>query len=201
MVSSLIDVVADDTLITLILGVLAPGVTGIVSVVVGMALVAAWLDVERSAADCIRAVLDRWRPLAGGLVRAATIVALLAITIVGIPWAIRQAVRYQFLAPAVVVDGLDGRAALDRSSGLVRGRWAHTAFFAVLAQLTVAAVAMIVGLILLVVLSGLPLWLFSALISVVVAAVVPLAALAMVLLYGDAAARTPSRTDPQPTPV
>lgn len=197
LVSSLIDVVADDTLITLILGLLAPGVTGIVSYVVGMALVAAWAEADRSVVAAVRVVVHRWRPLLGGLARAAAIVAVLAITVVGLPWAIRQAVRYQFLAPAVVIDDLDGHAALDRSSALVRERWWHTALFAVLAQLTVAAVAMTVGLLVLIVLSGLPLWLFSALISVVVAAVVPLAALAMVLLYGDAVASSSPIAEPE----
>ncbi|MEO1056749.1 MAG: Vps62-related protein [Actinomycetota bacterium] len=192
LVSSLVDLAADDSAVSLVLGLVAPGVTGIVAFVAGSALVAAWVDGERTVAESVHIVLGRWRPLLGGFLRSAAIVAVLAITVIGIPWAIRQAVRYQFLAPAVVVDELDGRAALDRSSTLTRGRWWHTALFAVLAQATVAVVAMVVGLLLLIVLSGVPLWLFSGLISVVVAAVVPLAALAMVLLYGDAVAQIDS---------
>ncbi len=193
LVSSLIDLAADDSAISFVLGLVAPGVTGVVAFVAGSALVAAWVDGERTVAECAHIVRDHWRPLLGGFLRSAAIVVGLAITVIGIPWAVRQAVRYQFLAPAVVVDDLDGRRALHRSSALVRGRWWHTALFAVLAQATVAAVAMIVGLLLLIVLSGVPLWLFSALVSVVVAAVVPLAALAMVLLYGDAVAHADTR--------
>jgi hypothetical protein len=46
----------------------------------------------------------------------------------------------------------------------------------------------VIGLLLLVVLNGLPFWLYSALISLVYALIVPLAAVGHTLLYGDAAA-------------
>ena len=65
-----------------------------------------------------------------------------------------------------------------------------------MAPTAVAASALGAALILLVWATGLPLWAFSAVASLVYALIVPLAAIAMTLLYGDAvAASTP---EPQP---
>ncbi|MEZ5296509.1 MAG: hypothetical protein R2697_09660 [Ilumatobacteraceae bacterium] len=63
----------------------------------------------------------------GALLRAIVVVGGLILTVVGIPWAIRQLVRYQFVPQAVVSEHRDARSALDRSSDLVRGRWWWTA--------------------------------------------------------------------------
>ena len=51
--------------------------------------------------------------------------------------------------------------------------------------------------------SGLPLWLFSGLLAVVYGLTVPLAAIAMALLYGDAAAaqETGEPAEPEPVPA
>ncbi|MGI9646156.1 MAG: hypothetical protein ACR2O6_12695, partial [Ilumatobacteraceae bacterium] len=120
--------------------------------------------------------------------RAFAIVAGLAITIVGIPWAVRQAVRYQFAAETTMLENQRGGDALARSSELVRGRWFHTAFFVLLLGVLVGLFTTVVGLLLLIVLSGLPLWLFSILVTTLAALVVPYSAAAWTLLYGDAEA-------------
>ena len=54
--------------------------------------------------------------------------------LVGIPWAIRQAVRWVFIPQVVVFEGLPAPAArcLHRSAELVRGRWWRTAALVVL---------------------------------------------------------------------
>ena len=83
---------------------------------------------------------------------------------------------------------LGGRAALDRSSSLVRGRWFHTAIVTALLNLMAGrGRALAVGIILLVGVAGLPIWVFSALATLVYVVIVPLAAISMTLLYGDAA--------------
>jgi hypothetical protein len=60
--------------------------------------------------------------LIGAVLRAALIVSALMISVIGIPWAIRQLVRYQVVPQVVALEGLHGRAALLRSSDLVRRR-------------------------------------------------------------------------------
>lgn len=113
---------------------------------------------------------------------------VLLVSFVGIPWGIRQLVRYQFIAHTVMYEERDGRDALARSSELVRGRWFHTAVVVGALNAAVGIIALVVAWLLLIVASGLPLWLFSILVSIVYTCTVPLAAVAMALLYGDAVA-------------
>jgi len=141
-----------------------------------------------TAAETFRALRQRSRDLAGALVRQFVIVGLLLVSIVGIPWGVRQLVRYQFTAPITVLEELRPQAALRRSSRLVRGRWGHTAaVVALLTELT-AAFSLFVGLGILLAVPGLPLWLFSVVLSSFTMLVVPYVALSYVLLYGDAVA-------------
>ena len=49
------------------------------------------------------------------------------ISVVGIPWAIRQLIRYQVVPQAVALEGRGSGDAARRSSALVRGRWWWTA--------------------------------------------------------------------------
>ena len=126
--------------------------------------------------------------LFGAFARSYLIVVALVMTVIGIPWAIRQAVRYQFIAHAIAHEGTDATGSLRRSSELVKGRWLHTAFVTVSLNGIVFVTAMAVSMVLLLAFTSVPLWLFSILVSLVYVFVVPLAALAMNLLYGDAVA-------------
>ena len=120
--------------------------------------------------------------------KALLVIAVLFATVVGIPWGIRQIIRYQFMPPVVAREPARRQRALKRSAELVRGRWFHTAGVVAVANGLVAAVVLVVGLILLLLLTGMPLWAFSALVTAGAAAVAPIAAIATVLLYGDATA-------------
>ena len=145
--------------------------------------------VEVSAAEALRRTLARIGDLTGVIARTVVIVGVLLVSVVGIPWGIRQLVRYQFIAPVTMLEGLSGRAALDRSSELIRGRWSHTAVIVVALNALVAVIAVTVGLVVLVLLTGIPLWLFSILVSASSAVIVCYSAAAFVLLYGDATAQ------------
>lgn len=140
----------------------------------------------------VRSVAARLHDLVTGLLRATVIVGVLLVSVVGIPWGIRQLVRYQFLSPVVMREGLGGAPALARSSALVRGRWAHTALVIVLLNLIAGGLGTAVGLLLLVVLQVLPLWMFSVLVALISVVVVPLVAVAQTLVYGDAVAQASS---------
>ncbi len=145
---------------------------------------------EGSAPDAIRLAWSRRRDLATGFLRSTVIVTLLMVSVVGIPWGIRQLIRYQFLAQAVVLDDLHGVDALARSSMLVRSRWFHTAVFVIALNVLGVIVGTTLGLLLLVLVAGLPLWLFSVLVTLVFALIVPVTAEAITLLYGDAVAES-----------
>ena len=156
------------------------------------AIVAEYLDgPERgipAAIDALRTTWERRRELARAFVRSFLIVFVLLASFVGAPWGIRQLVRYQFVPQAVTYDDRAGQGALDRSSELVRGRWFHTALVAAVVNGFVGFTALVVALLLLVVAASIPLWVFSVLAALVYALTVPLAAIAMTLLYGDAIA-------------
>ncbi len=183
---------ADDVVQTRVLGAHLLGIlASIVAYVAVNATVAALYAPSTEPRDVSEAVRSAWaerRALATGFVRAAAVVIGLAVTIVGIPWAVRQLIRYQFMPQAIVLEGRDGRSALARSTDLVRGRWWYVAFVLAMINLLIGATVLVIGLLLLIVLSGLPFWLYTGLIALVYAFVVPLAAVAQTLLYGDSVA-------------
>ncbi len=139
--------------------------------------------------------------LAVGFFRSLVIVMVLLISVVGIPFGIWFLVRYQFMAQVVVTEDRNGKDALARSAELVKGRWWHTAVIVAAINLIVAATGLIVGLLLLVLVAGIPLWLFSGLTTLVLALIVPLAAVAQTLLFGDAVAEHRVEHDADLEPV
>jgi hypothetical protein len=141
----------------------------------------------RSPSEAIAHAWARRRPLASTFGRALLVVSVLAVSVIGIPWAIRQWIRYQFSAQAVMLEDMDGPTALRRSTNLVEGRWWHTAIMVSLFNLLPGVSALLVGLLVLLGISGLPLWIYTSLMTLVYAAFVPLTAIAQLMLYGDAA--------------
>ncbi len=124
-------------------------------------------------------------------VRALAVVALLAITVVGIPWALQRAVRWVFLEHAILLQGQDARGARLASEKLVRGSWWRTLGVTVV----VAAIgvglgpAVGVGLILLTSASLAFVNLVTALIYLVL---IPWVAIGLVMLYDDLKLQTES---------
>jgi hypothetical protein len=140
---------------------------------------------------------------AGAFGRSYAIVFLFLLlsTLVLAPFGIRQLVRYQFASQAVMAQERRGGAALRRSSALVRGRWWHTAVVVAGINGAIAVTALTAALLLQIVVSGVPLWIFSGLVSLVYTLVVPLAALAVTLLYGDAVAEREETEANEPVPA
>lgn len=185
----LIHLGGDDSALRLLLTLLVGGFANLIANQVVIAAATQVLRDERlSGVDAMRAVVSRWTELASALLRAVVIVGALLVSVVGVPWGVRQLVRYQFLAQAVMVDGRDGAAALRRSSELVRGRWFHTAIAVAFLNGVLALATTTIGLLLLVSLQSLPLWAFSLLVSLTSVLLVPVLAIAQTLLYGDAVA-------------
>ena len=179
---------------SLIFALLAGSIANLLAFIAVNAMVAAYYDLlgdgdaDASGVDAVRRAWTHAVDLLAGFGRALAIVLVLLMTGVGIPFGIWFLVRYQFMAQVVVTEHLNGKDALARSAQLVKGRWWHTAIMVGLFNLLVAGSGLVVGLLLLVLFAGIPLWLFSGLITLVYALIVPLAAVAMTLLFGDAVA-------------
>jgi hypothetical protein len=140
-------------------------------------------------ADALRSLSRHAADLASSFVPAVAVIVLLSLTVVGLPVAAWLTVRYQYLAQVTMLDGVRGRGALASSGRLVRGRWLHTALLATLVWAAVAATGVVLGLLLLVTVTGLPLWTVSAVVVVCQVALVPLGSIVLTLLYGDATAQ------------
>ena len=95
---------------------------------VGPAVVQATTDVQAgrppSARRAFAAVRVNVRAIASATARLAVVVGLLAISVVGLPWAMLWAVRWGFFGQATIQDGAKtGSEALEGSARVVRGRW------------------------------------------------------------------------------
>lgn len=69
------------------------------------------------------AVLPKIPTLSLAALMSGAAVLLMGVTIIGIPFAIYFGLRWSFVSQAVIIDGTGARAALSRSSDLVRGHW------------------------------------------------------------------------------
>ena len=191
-VGDLIDLARPSGGANLFLAALAGGAVNHAAFVGVSALVAEFQrGADRSTAGLKAATRSAWGHRSA-LIRAflrtyATVVVLMA-SIIGIPWGVRQLVRYQFISQVIVHEQADAHTSLQRSTDLVRGRWFHTAIATAAIRGMVFATVMGISLLLLVGASSIPLWAFSALVSLLYILVAPLAAIAMNLLYGDAVA-------------
>jgi hypothetical protein len=94
-----------------------------------------------SAIRAYRATARRLAPLLGGLVLAAFMVALLNLTLIGLPIAIWLTIRWSLLAQAVALDDTTAAASLRRSGRLVGHHWWKTASLTVF----VTGVALLLG--------------------------------------------------------
>ena len=180
------------------------GLSSLLAFVAIVALVA-WVTGEAEAGReatfraAARALWERAGDLAGALVRAVLIVSVLSLSIVGVPWALRQVFRYQFLGQTTMLEDRGGAAALRRSTELVRRRWWHTATVTTLVTGSVAVIAATVGLVLLIVARP-PFWTLSAIVVLVEVLAFPFAAIVMTLVYGDAVHETDSIGGDLPVP-
>lgn len=179
-----------------IFAVVAGSFANLLAFIAVNAMVAAYYDLlsdgdaEASGIAAVRRAWSHAGALLVGFLWSFAIITVLSLTLIGIPVAIWLLFRMQFMAQAVVTEHLSGTQALRRSFALVRGRWWHTAVVVSLCNLLVAFAGLVVGLLLLVIVAGIPMWLFSGLITLVYALIVPLAAVAITLLFGDAVAES-----------
>jgi Vacuolar protein sorting-associated protein 62 len=121
----------------------------VVQAVVALAMVE--LDTGRSVTPraAYRLVLSRIRPLVESLLAAAVVVAILSVTVVGLPVAIFLAVRWSLLAQVVVLENHERRGTLHRSGKIVGRYWPRAASLILLVAGTGLLLGPVVGTLLL----------------------------------------------------
>ena len=129
------------------------------------------------------------RRLLVSVTRAALVVVALLVSVVGIPWAIRQLVRYQVVPQIVALEGADSGDPLRRSSSLVRGRWWWTAGVVFVLQAVVAIAGLGAALVVLLTATMIPLWLFNVISALIFVVLTPVGAAALTYVYGTLATR------------
>ena len=180
-----------------IAGVVAVVLNVLVYLVVMTALLRAVAGFDGSLSDLSVAGTYRWAAsklaiLAETLLRGGLIIVGLAITIVGIPWAIRQYVRYQVATATIVWEDRSPRDALRRCSQLIRGRerWWHTALVVLSLQVFVGLLGAAAGVLALILVSGFPLEFYSLVALLGGVLVLPYLAASTALLYGNVVAES-----------
>ena len=151
-----------------------------------------------SAGRAWAAVSEKSRDLVGAVLKGIVFVGLLLISVVGIPWGIRNAVWWTFISQEIMLNGADRRTALKASRSRVEGTWWRTAGYTMLVSGLAVISGPLVGLPLLL-FTGLPLWLINTIGSLVFTVVVPYASLAMAYMWGDRMNRFDS-LEPEPDP-
>jgi hypothetical protein len=135
-------------------------------------------SVRRSFKEGFARVPDLiWTVARGGLV-----VLALAISVIGLPWAINRIVTWMFGSQAAVLGGIRGKTALDESATAVRGRWWQAAANAVVLAFIGAAPGVLVALLLLI-LGRFPVDAANSVASLVYALAQPFAIVGLTLLY------------------
>jgi hypothetical protein len=123
-----------------------------------------------------------WRVVLAQL--AATLgIVLLAMTIVGIPFALNKLVAWRFVQQEVLFTDKSIRQAFHGSSDLVRGRWWHTVRLVVFLSLLAVVVGPVVSFAL--IFTTLPLFWANLLGALVFSLLIPYVALGDTLLYFD----------------
>jgi len=153
-------------------------------VTVGTVAAVARLDAgfRHASVDDYVDVLRRLPPLVLPRLKALGIVLLLTFSVVGIPWAVRNAVRWAFIEGTILLAGTAPKDALEASAAATEGRWPYTflclAVLAVLGYLLGPALAII----LLLATSG-PLSVINMVSSLVFVAIAPYVAIVQALLF------------------
>jgi hypothetical protein len=142
--------------VTAFLALLVGGIGAAISSTITTAAVAAALgELEKgrrlSALDAFVMAFQRWRALAGALIRQFGSAILLTIIVIGIPFAIRRFIRWSLFAQTAMLEDRDARGALRRSKELVDGYWWRTFGVTALIDVLAALSGPLVGVVLLLV--------------------------------------------------
>ncbi len=172
--------------------------------VVGPGIIQAMRDAENglepSVGRAYRVVYHKLGRLIRALARATVINTALSLTLVGIPWAVHNIVRWGFFGQTVIIDQAEsGRAALQKSSDVVEGSWWKTLGVGTVFTILGAAPGPLLGIILMIFGSS-SVEFVNALSSVIFAFTIPFAVIGVSLLYLELRDR-PVETVPMTAPA
>jgi hypothetical protein len=141
---------------------------------------------------CWRGMRERFWRIVASLLLATLGIFLMAITVIGLPFAIWKLVGWSFVGQEVLFTDKSLRESFRGSSELVRGRWWHAVRVVVflVAILFVAGPVLTLGLIF----TPLPFLLINLLGALIFSLLIPYAAIGQTLLYFDLQAR--AETEP-----
>jgi hypothetical protein len=144
------------------------------------------LDAGRaaSASSAYKSVLPKLGSILGVVLIAAVLIALAALTSIGLPLGIWLIVRWAFLAQVVVLEDVSALGALRRSAHLVRDNWWRAASMLLFVTVIALLLGPLVGTLLLFVTNA-SFNLINVVSSAVYVLVLPYAAIASTYLYFD----------------
>ncbi|HEY5976660.1 MAG TPA: hypothetical protein VIT85_02285 [Solirubrobacterales bacterium] len=171
----------------------------VAAAVVGAVVIVAirtWVEARRMrVGDSFRGMLARFWRVVGGQLLATLYVLLMAITVIGLPFAAWKYIAWQFVQQEILFEDKGIREAFRGSSAIVRGRWWHTVKVAGFLLLVGVVIGPVVGFAL--IFTNLSLLLVNLIGSLIFALLVPYIAVGHTLLYFDLQARAeqePART-------
>jgi hypothetical protein len=168
-------------------GLGGPIASAIVAAVVVVAVRQIGEDGEAGIVESFRGMWQRFRRVVGAQLLASLGVILMALTVIGLPFAAWKYVGWLFLQQQILFEDKTVRGAFRGSSDLVRGRWWYT--------LRVAAVFWLIGTItgptlgFALIFADISLILINAIGALVFALLVPYIAIGRTLLYFDLQAK------------
>ena len=132
------------------------------------------------------------RSVARATAMEIVILVLLSLTVIGIPVAIWLFIRTRFFAQACVLDHHGANSSMRASAALIRGRWWRTFGFTGLIDVVAILSGPVLGVLILL-LTSQSLTFINIVGSIIYAACVPYAAIALTLYYFDLQARQATR--------
>ncbi len=142
---------------------------------------------EVGFAGALRGVRERFWRVVGAQLLATLGVLLLAITIIGLPWAIWKLVGWSFVQQEVIFTDKSFRESFRESSELVRGRWFRTARVVLIFYVIGIATGPMLTFAL--IFTALPLIWINLIGSLVFALLIPFVAMGETFLYFDLGVR------------
>jgi len=170
------------------LGEILSGIGGpIASALVAAVAIVALREVNEgggaSFGGACRGMWERFRRVVGTQLLATAGVILMALTVVGLPFAIWKYVGWMFIQQQVLFEDRAPREAIRASSELVRGRWLYTVRVAVVFAVIGIVTGPMLGFAL--IFADISLLLINIIGAVVFALLVPYIAIGQTLLYFD----------------
>lgn len=144
-----------------------------------------------TARRMVRGVHRHFVPMVRANLKPLAKVVLAQLTVIGLPWAIERAVRWGFVAQAVVLDEAAPGEAPMRSAEAVRGRWWWTAATILALAVIGAAPGPVLGIVLMVTESA-GVDFVNTLSSLIYAVALPFSVLGAAVLYRQRQAQTPA---------